>query len=179
MSSITTIRTGFLESDDRLLIDFVFPQEIATFLVTRRITRRLIRGLAQILATPNSVMARVPTTHKTEMLIWEHLSSLNPLNAGAAGGEAGAPGGQPERPPLPWPVLHTVNITPLESGFRLIFDGTDQKSVTMELTRQELHRLLANMRQLARHAEWDLDAEVSWLVEADSPSALHHGSLAS
>jgi len=179
MSSITTIRTGFLESDDRLLIDFVFPQETATFLATRRITRRLIRGLAQILANPNSALARVPSTHKTEMLIWEHLSSINPTGGALGGGKGAAPGEPPQRNPAPWPLLHTVNITALDTVFRLSFESADRKGVTMEMSRQELHRLLANMRQLARHAEWDLDAEVSWLVEADSPEAMRPGSLAS
>ena len=176
--SITTIRTGFLESEDRLLVDFVYPDVITTFLVTRRITRRMIQGLAKILASPNATMARVPSTHKTEMLIWEHLSALNPANTESAGGDGGATA-QPQRPPAPWPLLHTVNINPLKNGFRLTFESGEQHLAVVEMNRSELHRLLANMRQLARHAEWDLDAEVGWLVEADSPTALRPGSLAS
>jgi hypothetical protein len=176
MASATTIRTGFLEQEDRLLMDFVYPDEIMTFAVSRRIARRMITGLAQILANPNGVMARIPASHQNEMLIWEHLSALNPATGETAGSDGGT---QPQRPAAPWPLLHTLNINTLETGFRLSFETADHKAAVLQMNRGELHRLLANLRQLARHAEWDLDAEVGWLVEADSPAAMRPGSLAS
>jgi hypothetical protein len=181
MTSVTTIRMGFLDTEDRLLVDFVCPDRVFSMLVTRRITRRMIRGLAQILATPNEMMSRVPTTHKIDMLIWEHLSALQPNGNSAApddSGEAAAALPDPVRPPMPWPLLTKVDINSHPQMFRLRFEASEQ-SVNLEMNRGELHRLLAHLRQLARHAEWDLDAEVGWLVEADSPASLRPGSLAS
>ncbi len=181
MTSVTTIRMGFLDSDDRLLVDFVCPDRVFTLQITRRITRRMIRGLAQILATPNEVMSRVPTTHKIDMLIWEHLSALQPSSDAAApdnSADAAIAPANPVRPPMPWPLLSKVDINSHPQMFRLRFEAGEQ-SVNLEMSRSELHRLLAHLRQLARHAEWDLDAEVGWLVEADSPASLRPGSLAS
>ncbi len=175
MSSVTTIRMGFLEQDDRLLVDFVYPASTITVLVTRRITRRMIQGLAQILATSNAAMARVPAPHKTEMLIWEHLSSLHPASGG---GEGGGPPEQPHRPPAPWPLLLRLDITPMSTAFTLRFESMDGAVASIDMNRGELHRLLASLRQLARHGGWDLDAEVGWLVEADSPTVTP-GNLAS
>jgi hypothetical protein len=175
MSSITSIRLGFLESDDRLLLDFVCSDETRPLLVTRRIARRMIQGLAKMLANPNPAMARVPDSHKTEMLIWEHLTALTP--AGAGGDDAAA--GVPPRRPAPWPLLTRLDLNAHDNVFRLRFEASDHGAVAVDMTREELHRLLANLRQLARHAEWDLDAEVGWLVEADSPTLMRPGSLAS
>jgi hypothetical protein len=175
MSSITSIRMGFLESEDRLLLDFVYTDDILSLQITRRIARRMIHGLAQMLASPTPAMARVPASLKTEMLIWEHLSALNP--AGAGGGAE--PAGSPSRRPTPWPLLLRLDINALKDAFRLRFEASDQDAVTLTMTREELHRLIANLRQLARHADWNLEAEVGWLVEADSPTALGSGSLAS
>lgn len=179
MNSVTTIRMGFLEQDDRLLVDFVYPASTVTVLITRRITRRIIQGLAHILATSNAAMARVPAPHKTEMLIWEHLSSLHPANSGqSGGGPGGSPPEQPHRPPAPWPLLLRLDLTPQNAAFALRFEAADGAVATIDMNRGELHRLLASLRQLARHGGWDLDAEVGWLVEADSPTVTP-GNLAS
>jgi hypothetical protein len=174
MTSVSTIRMGFLESDDRLLLDFVYPDETMTLLITRRITRRMIQGLAQMLANSNAAMARVPASHKTEMLIWEHLSARQ-LGEGC---DAGPAAEQPPRKKMPWPLLQKLDVTAQKGGFCLSFQGSDGVLVTLDTNRGELHRLLASLRQLARHAEWGLDTAVGWLVEADSPT-MRPGSLAS
>jgi len=167
---------GFLEAEDRLLVDFIHPDRIRSVVVTRRIGRRMIQGLAKILANPNPAMQRVPASHKTEMLIWEHLSAVRPAAEG--GGEATG-NDAPPRPPAPWPLLSRLDVDARKSGFHLRFETSDRENLAIAMTREELHRLLANLRQLARHAEWDLDAEVDWLVEADAPIQLRPGSLAS
>jgi hypothetical protein len=174
MTSASTIRMGFLEPDDRLLLDFVYPDETITLLITRRIARRMIQGLAQMLANADAAMARVPASHKTEMLIWEHLSARQP----AMGGGEDAATEQPPRKTKPWPLLEKLDISAQKNGFHLSFHGSDGSLATLDTNRGELHRLLASLRQLARHADWDLDTEVGWLVEADSPT-LRPGSLAS
>jgi hypothetical protein len=174
MTSVKTMRMGFLDTEDRVLLDFVYPDRTLSMLITRRIIRRAIQGIAQILAQSSPVIARVPATHKTEMLIWEHLSALQPegTDSAAAGGTSAA------HSPPPWPVLIKLDINTLPSSFTLRFEARGDSSVTMAMSRPELHRLLATLRQLARHAEWDIDAEIGWLVEADAPQ-MHPGSLAS
>jgi hypothetical protein len=167
---------GFLEIDDRLLVDFVYPDRTQTLLITRRITRRIIRGLAQILAQSSAVMARVPLSHKSDVLVWEHLSALQLAGHGKENDDLADE--QTDRPPMPWPLLEKVDINVEPASFHLEFVGADRKSLPLDVTRNELHRLIAALRQAARHAEWDLDAEVGWLVEADAPS-MPPGSIAS
>jgi hypothetical protein len=173
MTSISTLRMGYLDNDDRLLLDLVSAEGTLTLLLTRRLTRRMIAGMAQMLSEAGKAMERVPASHRTDMLIWEHLSAQQPAEAG--GGESSPL----QRRPGPWPLLLQIDITPHAGGYRLRYTATDGQVADLDVTRGELHRLLATMRQLARHAEWDLDAEVDWLAEADSPAALRPGSLAS
>jgi hypothetical protein len=175
MNSVKTLRMGFLNVDDRLLIDFVHADRVETMLVTRRILRRIIIAMADVLARSSPVVARVPASHKSEMLAWEHLSALQPEGEGEAGGEQPA---QQQRPPQPWHLLAKLDINTQPNIFHLRFEDDTGMLVTMAMNRAELHRLLANLRQLARHAEWDIDSEVGWLVEADAPQ-MHPGNLAS
>ena len=167
---------GFLDAEDRLLLDFVYPDRVESMLVTRRIVRRVILGIAQIIQQSSRVLARVPAIQRTEILVWEHLSALQPESDGAASGSAGEDAAS-VRPPPPWPLLNKLDINTLPTSFNLRFESRNSV-VTMGMSRPELHRLLANVRQLARHAEWDLDTEVGWLVEADAPQ-MHPEHLAS
>lgn len=173
MIAPTTIRMGFLDSEDRLLVDFIFPEKSVTLLITRRITRRIIQGLAQILGSSNSKLARVPEQHKTEMLIWEHLSATQP---GSGGGDKNADA--PDRVPGPWPLLARLDIVQRTDGFHLRFEAYNGSVALLLMTREAIHRLVASLRQLARHAQWDLDSEVAWLAEADAPT-ITPGNLAS
>jgi hypothetical protein len=75
-------------------------------------------------------------------------------------------------------VLTKLDINTHPTSFSLRFEARGDCIVSMSMSRPELHRLLASLRQLARHAEWDIDAEIGWLVEADAPQ-MHPGSLAS
>jgi hypothetical protein len=174
MNSVKTLRMGFLNTDDRLLIDFVHEDRTETMLVTRRILRRIIHGIADILANSSPVVARVPSSHKSEMLAWEHLSALQPE------GQVGTPGQEalPQRPAQPWQLLSKLDINTQPNCFNLRFEDGAGLLVVMAMNRAELHRLLANLRKLARHAEWDLDTEIGWLVEADAPQ-MQPGHLAS
>lgn len=175
MTAVKTMRMGFLDTEDRLLMDFVYPDHTLSMLVTRRIIRRAMQGVAQILAQSSPVLARVPASHKTEMLVWEHLSALQPEDAATGEGGEQAP---PLHSPMPWQLLVKLDVNTLPASFSLRFEGRNGDVVTMMMSRPELHRLLASLRQLARHAEWDLDAEIGWLVEADAPQ-MRPGSLAS
>jgi hypothetical protein len=117
----------------------------------------------------------VPAWHKTEMLVWEHLSARQPARSGDA--EALPLQTGPRRPP-PWPLLTRLDVQIRGAGFHLCFESQTGESRALALSRSELHRMLAILCQLARLAAWDLDGEVDWLQEADSPT-LQHGSLAS
>ena len=175
MNAVTTLRTGFLDADDRLLIDFVYPDRIETMLITRRVLRRILHGVAQVLAASSPMLAKVPASHKSEMLAWEHLAALQPAEAGQGGSEPEAP---QQRRPAPWGLLTKLDITTQPTGFQLRFEDGKGLLVPMSVSRPDLHRLLANLRKLARHAEWDLDTEIGWLVEADAPQ-MQPGHLAS
>ena len=177
MTSVKTRRLGFLDTEDRLLLDFVYPDHVASMLVTRRIVRRTIQAIAQVLAQSSPVIARVPASHKTEMLVWEHLSALQ-LEEEAGTAEVGGDQASAKHAPQPWPLLIKLDISTLPASFSLRFEGRGGVIVPMSMTRPELHRLLATLRQLARHAEWDLDTEIGWLVEADAPQ-MQPGHLAS
>lgn len=176
MTTVNTMRMGFLDTEDRLLMDFVYPDQVLSMLVTRRIIRRAIQGIAQVLAQSSPVIARVPASHKTEVLVWEHLSALQPEEE-AGSGDGGDKSAAMHSPP-PWQVLTKLDINTQPASFSLHFEGRGGATVDMSMSRPELHRLLASLRQLARHAEWDLDTEIAWLVEADAPQ-MHPGSLAS
>jgi len=175
MTSVTTMRMGFLDTEDRLLLDFVYPDHTLSMLGSRRIIRRAIQGIAQVLAQSSPVLARVPASHKTEMLVWEHLSALQ--LEGGEGNEGGEQAGPGHSAP-PWPVLVKLDINTQPTSFSLRFEGRGAAVVAMSMSRPELHRLLASLRQLARHAEWDLDTEIGWLVEADAPQ-MRPGNLVS
>ncbi len=177
MTAVRTMRMGFVDAEDRLLLDFVYPDRVESMLATRRIVRRVILGIAQIITQSSPVLARVPASQRTDILVWEHLSALQPEAEGSGTQGAGETEEASVRPPPPWPLLTKLDITTLPASFNLRFEARDSV-VTMAMSRPELHRLLASIRQLARHADWDLDTEVNWLVEADAPQ-MQPGHLAS
>ena len=175
MTPVLTVKLSFLESEDRLILDLGMAATTETVLLTRRLTRRLITGVARILARQGSLPAHVPACHKTEMLVWEHLSARQPARSDDADAFPVQSG---PRPPPPCPLLSRLDIQIRGEGFHLCFENRAGGSRALIMSRGELHRLLASLRQLARLAAWDLDGEVDWLQEADSPT-LQHGSLAS
>ena len=161
-----TIRIGYIEIEDRVLAEFINADRKVTYLITRRMMRRVINGIAQLLARSSRAMARAPIDVKAEVLILEHQSAVQ-----ATAASADSPGPQPAaEPPGPPPeLLSKIDIETHQRLFRLTFTSHGATAQKLDLSRSELHRLLASLHKLAHSAAWNLEDEVDWLKEADAP----------
>jgi hypothetical protein len=167
MAGTSTIRMGYIEAEDRLLVEFIDAESKVTLLFTRRVTRRVIRGIAQLLARSSRAMAHAAVEHKTEVLVIEHQSALQ--SVAAAGANSAAPSDSPVAPGPPPDLLGKLDVRTMPRFFRLSFHGCAGVSRVIDVTRPDLHRLLATLHRLARLAGWNIEGEVGWLAEAEAP----------
>ncbi len=165
MTGSIRINFSFLEQEDRLCIE-ILREDLATrFLLTRRVTRRALKGIADLLVRTSPVMARAPLAQRNEVIHFEHLCATQPDHAGEAATAAAAPDPAPSRATL----VHTLSIETHPQHFAVSLIGDGDIAEAMAFGRAELHRLLASLHQLAQIAEWGLDRDAAWL--ADLPSA--------
>lgn len=171
MSEFRRIAFGFVEEEDRLAIALVADEERVTLLLTRRLTGRLLRALAELLAKSSTVMARAPVDMKKDVLIFEHLSARQEEAASCpSAGDSAAPLPARDRSHREG-LLKKLDIETLPHCFRLVLTARGDISVSLALNRSELHRLLASLHAVARTAEWQLEAEAGWLVDGELSAA--------
>jgi hypothetical protein len=173
---VQTIRIGYIENEDRVLVEFINPDSKATVLFTRRMMRRVIHGIASLLARSSRAMARAPVDVKLEVLIIEHQSAIQAAEANApgAGGSTVPPDPVADGAAVPVPdpdLLIKIDIQTLQRVFHLTFAGQAGTIQVLDLSRPELHRLLASLHKLAHSAGWNIEDEVGWLKEAEAPFA--------
>jgi len=161
---------GYSEAEDRISLRVLAPEgRILNILLTRRITRRLLAGLTDILARSSPILGRVSTDDRIEVMVLEHLGALSTLKPPSTTEGVPTPSvSQPSPMAEMESVLATrVHVQTLSDRFVLQLEATDGPRAEARLSRSEFHRLLSALDQYAERAEWNLKAETGWLSQTD------------
>lgn len=131
--------------------------------LTRRITRRLLVALVNLLARSNPILRRAPAGVRLEVIVLEHLGALS----GHSLTTQSRPPAQVSAPSdfvcARSVVATVINVRALPDSFSLRIGEADKPDAEIKLSRTDLHRLLAVLDRHAEKAEWNLQAETGWL----------------
>ena len=168
----TRLTILFNEQDDRLVAlasDTSGAQE--GLMLTRRLTARLVNGIAAILEKSNVTASKAPGELRNDIVLMEHQGAI----AGVPEPPAGGPEGQPVENPtnstvqITFRLVSTVNIKTNPMNFQMVLQAAGGGPVGVVLNRDDLHRLLELLKRLADVADWNLPIDAAWLDEKQGP----------
>jgi hypothetical protein len=134
--------------------------------LTRRITGSLLQGMVRLLSNGGPTLLRVPTEMQQEVLHFEHQSALSKAEINQNRKHS-----IPSKPPHIVFLVNTVNIreTP-ERAYVVGWIGTRNQTITMTMSRLDLHCLTHVLQQHAQACGWDLPALPRWMQAGDGQS---------
>lgn len=139
-------------------------EEFGLISLTRRITGNIIQGVVRMLSNATPVTSRVPHELQKQFLHFEHQSALSratvnhnsdlPKNISS--------------PKIAF-LVNEVNIsqTP-DSYYIIVWTGSQKNSITMTMSRLDLHCLIHVIQQHAQKCGWDLPPLPYWMQPGDS-----------
>lgn len=160
--------------------------ESVTLLLTRRIVRRILSGISDIMKRSSMAVSRAPAGQRDEVLVLEHLGALA-ARPGHAGGTAVAASPRAsagsvtirETRPVPGRLVVKIDLRITTRHFVIrLYDGEGPR-VEVLATRADLHRLLDRMMRVAAEAEWALDRDAGWLAARAQLAGRRRGDMAS
>jgi hypothetical protein len=168
MMEASRISLAYVESEDRIRLDCGDGKGRLTLLLTRRITRRLVKGLADLLASSSLAVTRTPADLRREVIVLEHFSAVmapSPQPAAAGGGEAADPADPAD---LGQGLVDNVEVQIHPTSFRLVFHAGAGPVASLWPSRAELHKILAALAREARRGDWNIGEEAGWISDAES-----------
>lgn len=134
--------------------------------VTRRLTTRLVNGFAHLLERTSSAAQEAPQRARGDIVMFEHQGALAVVQAASSGSTSNTGTGAatgPEATRLPSMLMDTVEVKITPEKFILTLKSGGKAVAQMEVTRGDLHRLLALLRRKCDEADWRVVTETSWL----------------
>ena len=157
----TNLRFAYNETEDRLTVLATDAQSQGVHVaLTRRLTDRLINGLAQLLEQTSTVAVKAPAEMRDDIILMEHQDALY----GQGQAPTTDPGTGKALPNLPVPRLVTsidVSITP--TTFEIRVGDAQTPLITLSLDRFHVHRLVEALSQRAEAAGWHIAVNAAWL----------------
>ena len=163
-----TVSFGYSAAEDRIIGVVAQGETRATVMLTRRLVRRTIARLAELLDRSSPMAGRAPAAMRAEVVQIEHQSAVSTLARGSGAVAAKAMGEAASRSPRL--LVTQVSLTPQPPGFVLVLAGAGGRKVTLRLKWQDLHRIVGALHQQARDAQWDLADTVPWLAPPETTS---------
>jgi hypothetical protein len=135
-------------------------------MVTRRLTTRLVNGFAHLLERTSLAAQEAPERARGDIVMFEHQGAI-------ASGAQAAPAAESlpsqgiskgtETTRLPSMLMDAIDIKIRPKLFILSLKSGGKAVAQMQVTRADLHRLLALLRRKCDEADWDIKNETSWL----------------
>ncbi|WP_093154770.1 hypothetical protein [Thalassobaculum litoreum] len=155
------------EPEDRLvlLVEGEAGARLA-LMFTRRLTERLMNGLAGIIERSSVAANHAPADMRGDVVLLEHqgavLATSEPSGAGVLPGtqqsQAEAITGE-----VPARLVTSVSVTVHPETFDVVMHDAETILARFQANRTELHRILDVFGRQAKAAEWNLRTEASWL----------------
>ena len=174
----TSLTFSYSEAEDRLVVLASNPTGAKIgLLLTRRLTGRLINGLAGILEKSSVAASHAPAEMRDDVVLLEHQGAIS--DKGTQEQTKSAP--DTDAPPLTQqPVqIQTVHIQSIDVSVKptlfeiVLKDGRLQPIVALDIGRAELHRVLALLTRKAEEADWDIRIEAGWLEPGQTSLTLN------
>ena len=154
-SAPTSLSLVFSPEEDRLVL--LLGSRPTGLLLTRRLTGRLVNGLASVLEQSSLPARSAPTDLRDSIISMEHQGATT-----APPGAAPAP--VPLEQGLALHLVTTVNIAVQPSHFALTINATGMAPLPLSLSRGDLHRLIELFTRQADLAGWNLPIDAAWLT---------------
>lgn len=168
----TTLRFAYSEPEDRLtLLAADAHQQPMHLALTRRLTERLINGLAQLLEQSSAVAVQAPAGMRDDIILMEHQTALFGQGERPKGGEADP---ADEIFPLPVQQLITamdINVTP--STFEILMRAGEASLVYLSLNRLQVHQMVEVLNQRAGAAGWAIAIGAAWMEPGQTKIVLN------
>lgn len=164
--SSTGLSLAFSQPEDRLLllVNNSTGSQNALFL-TRRLTALLINGAAGLLARSSALASKATDEVRNEILLMEHQGALPevayPNRKPDAPGHVGGTGNKSLR--LSPELVDTINIKTNPKNFHIIMKTKKASSVSIILSRRDLHRVLDLLKKQSEKVGWNLQIDATWL----------------
>lgn len=135
-------------------------------LLTRRLTGRLINGLAKVLERSSVTAAKAPAEMLDDIILMEHQDALY----GDVGGKQDASGSATSSSPglrpksfEPPRLVTSIDITTKPLLFQIVLRDALGSAAGLNVNRRSLHRILETMSRHAEAAEWHITIDARWL----------------
>lgn len=169
----TNLRFAYNDTEDRLTVLATDAQSQGVHVaLTRRLTERLVNGLAQLLEQSSALAVKAPAEMRDDIILMEHQDAL--YGQGQAAADPGTGDALPDLPDLPAPRLVTaidVNVTPTTFAVRV--RDAQTPLIALSLGRLDVHRLVEALSQRAEAAGWHIPVSAAWLEPGQTQIVLN------
>jgi len=163
-TTATRLTFAFSEIKDRLIIwTSDGDGDPVALALTRRMTERVIDGLACVLQQSSLAARQAPRELRDDVVLIEHHGALADAGQGRSSPSSSSASEASRELAAPPQLVATINVTTMPREFRLEFVTTGGSTVLIRLNRVGLHRLVDVLRRKAEDADWNLPRRVSWL----------------
>ena len=168
----TNLRFAYNETEDRLNLLATDAQSQGVHAaLTRRLTDRLINGLAQLLEQSSAVAVQAPAEMRDDIILMEHQDALYGQGQTPTLTE---PGTSEAMPNLPVPRLVTaIDVSITATTFEIRVRDTQTPLIALSLNRLQVHRLVEALSQRAEAAGWNIPVNVAWLEPGQTEIVLN------
>jgi len=155
---------AYNESEDRLvLLTTSAAGENLALLFTRRLTNRLINGLAGILEKSSAAVSQAPAAMRDDVIMLEHHGAVSTLTDQAPAEPSAVPAPPPSSVQAPVHLVTSVDVKTTPAHFEVVLKNTEQPLALFTASRAEIHRIVDVLGRHARDADWAIKPEAAWL----------------
>lgn len=167
------------EPEDRLIVLASVPTRGKIgLLLTRRMTGRLINGLAGILDKSSVAAIHAPAEMRDDVILLEHQGAISdrdthqqPLDTDP---DTDAAQVAQHSTQIQTILIQSIDISVKPTLFEIVLkDGKLQPIVAIDIGRAELHRVLDTLTRKAAEAEWDIRIDAKWLEPGQTSMTLN------
>lgn len=154
-----SLRFAYSEPEDRLtLLATDVLNHAVHVALTRRLTERLVNGLAYLLEQSSAVAVQAPAEMRDDIILMEHQTALFGQGEAAAGPEPASD------TPLQAPRLVTaLDVTLTPTTFEIVMRAAETALVHLSLNRLQVHQLVEVLSQRAAEAGWAIAVGAAWM----------------
>ena len=149
------------ESEDRLMVMAADLQgQTVHAAITRRLTGRIINGLAQLLERSNTLAVTAPLAMRNDIILMEHQDALYGRGSVSILGDIEASVAISDLPPR---LVTAVDVTVTAATFEVRLRNGASALIALSLDRLQVHRLVEALTQQGEGASWNIGLDAGWL----------------
>jgi hypothetical protein len=165
--TVKSMSFAYSEIEDRLvwLVEEQKDDRLA-LMFTRRLTERLVNGLAGIIEVSSLSVKHAPAEMRGDVILLEHqgaVSAATELVDAAESTKAYSAAVHGMTGEVPVRLVTSVSVNTLPENFDFVLRDGETALAHFRVNRTELHRILSIISGQAQAAEWSLRTEVGWL----------------